>query len=46
MAKYQGTSSKRGDGIAKKKSAIGDRIKIKNKKRDGKSHHRYYGLNV
>ena len=41
MAKFQGTSSKRSDGNAKKKSAIGTKIKLKNKKRDGKSHHRY-----
>lgn len=40
MAKFQGTSSKRTSGTAKKKSAIGDKIKLKNKKREGKSHHR------
>jgi len=39
MAKFQGTSSKRTSGIAKKKSAIGDKIKLKNKSREGKSHH-------
>lgn len=39
MAKFQGTSSKRTSGTAKKKSAIGDKIKLKNKKREGKSHH-------
>ena len=41
MAKFQGTSSKRTSGMAKKKSAIGEKIKLKNKKREGKSMHRY-----
>ena len=44
MAKFQGTSSKRTEGTAKKKSAIGDKIKMKNKKIAGKSHHRYYTI--
>ena len=44
MAKYHGTSSKRGDGIAKKKSASGGGKAsdlAKNKRKMGASHHRY-----
>ena len=43
MAKYHGTSSKRGDGTAKKKNATGGGVKgadlAKNKRKLGASHH-------